>query len=430
MSSTSSKPASLWALVDCNNFYASCETVFRPDLVGKPVVVLSNNDGMIIARSQEAKALGLKMGDVEFKVRDFLKKHNVAVFSSNYALYGDMSNRVMRTMETVCPVIDQYSIDEAFVPFDSTLAAQAEDVAWELRNRVRQATGITVSVGVAPTRTLAKVANHLAKKGDGIVVLDDMEKIPTVLSEFPVEEVWGIGRRQALKLRTEDVWTAQALAEMDDGWLRRHLTVVGWRTALELRGIQAIMTDDAPVPRKTLVSSRSFGEKIGDLQTLCHAVASFTARAAERLRKEKLFACGIAVRIQTSPFYEGEQHDAGGQHIFPEGTSDTRLLQEAAGILVRRLYKAGPKYARAGVMLFELTDKHHRQATLLPIRSEEDEKRQAKLMAVMDGINAKFGRGRVRLGAEGLDDVAWQMRQAHRSPRYTTRWNELPAVKC
>ncbi len=287
-----------------------------------------------------------------------------------------------------------------------------------------------MSVGVAPTRTLAKVANHLAKKGQGVVVLDDMEKMPAILGEFPVEEIWGIGRRQALKLRAEGVRTAQGLAKMDDGWLRRHLTVVGWRTALELRGIQAIMTDDAPVSRKTLVSSRSFGEKIGDVRTLGHAVASFTARAAERLRKENLVVRGIAVRIQTSPFHEGEQHDASGQHIFPEGTSDTRLLQEAAGVLVRRLYKAGPKYARAGVMLFELTDKHHRQATLLPVRSEEDEKRQAKLMAVMDGINAKFGRGRVRLGSQGLDDAAWQMRQAHRSPRYTTRWDELPMVKC
>ncbi len=424
------KPVPLWALVDCNNFYASCETVFRPDLAGRPVVVLSNNDGMIIARSKEAKALGLKMGDVEFKVRDFLEKHHVAVFSSNYALYGDISNRVMRTMETVCPAIDQYSIDEAFVPFDRTLSAQAEDVAWELRKRVLQATGITVSVGVAPTRTLAKVANHLAKKGSGVVVLDDMDKVPSVLSEIPVEEVWGIGRRQALKLRTEDVWTAQALAEMDDGWLRRHLTVVGWRTALELRGIQAIMTDDAPMPRKTLVSSRSFGEKIGEMQTLGHAVASFTARAAERLRKEGLFACGIAVRIQTSPFHEGEQHDAGGQHIFTEGTSDTRLLQESASMLLRRLYKSGPKYARAGVMLFELTDRHHRQATLLPVRTEEEEKRQAKLMAAMDEINAKFGRGKLRLGSQGLDDAAWEMRQGHRSPRYTTRWEELPVVKC
>ena len=430
MSFTNSKPTFLWALVDCNNFYASCETVFRPDLVGRPVVVLSNNDGMIIARSKEAKALGLKMGDVEFKVRDFLKKHGVAVFSSNYALYGDISNRVMRTMETVCPVIDQYSIDEAFVPFKGALTTQAEDVAWELRNRVHQATGITVSVGVAPTRTLAKVANHLAKKGPGVVVLDDMEKIPAILSEFPVEEVWGIGHRQALKLRTKNVLTAQGLAEMNDGWLRRHLTIVGWHTALELRGIQAIMTDNAPVSRKTLVSSRSFGKKVDDAQTLGHAVASFTARAAERLRKENLVTRSIAVRIQTSPFYQGEQHDACGQHVFTEATSDTQLLQEAADAILHRIYKPSPKYARAGVMLFEISDGSHRQAMLLPIRSEEEEKRRARLMAVMDGVNAKYGRGKARFGAEGLDDVAWQMRQAHRSPRYTTRWDELPTAKC
>ena len=420
------RPARLWGLVDCNNFYASCEKLFRPDLADRPVVVLSNNDGMVIARSPEAKKLGIKMGAVEFRIRKFLREHNVAVFSSNFALYGDISNRVVRTMEAVCPQVEQYSIDEAFVPLDSVMAAQAEDVARSLRETIRQWTGITVGVGIGPTRTLAKVANRIAKLGPGVCVMRQPD--PAVLRRFPVAEIWGVGRRVTRTLHAAGIASAQALAEASDVWLRKKLTVTGWRTAMELRGLQCIGLDDAPVPRKSLIHSRSFGVKITDADKLACVVAAFTARAAERLRAEELKTRSIAVRIASSPFMEGPQHDATAQRAFPTGTADTRTLQAAASRIFRDIFKQGPAYCRVGVMFFDLIPADRQQLSLLP--GPEDTPKSQALMAALDAVNRKYGKRRLVFGREGFDDTPWAMRQEHRSQRYTSRWDELPTAMC
>ena len=428
--SCSARPE-LWALADCNNFYASCEQLFRPDLLNRPVVVLSNNDGCIVARSKEAKALGIRMGEPEFTVRGYLKQHGVTVFSSNYALYGDISARVMRVLEEVCPQVEQYSIDESFLPFDKTLAVQAEDVAWALRDAVRKKVGITVSIGAAPTRTLAKVATHLAKRGDGVVVLDDMTAIPEVLRSYPIAEVWGVGGRLAEKLEAVGVRSAYDLAAKDDGWIRRTMTVTGLRTAHELRGRQAIMLDNAPPPRRTLVTSRSFGAKIQEYEPLSQAVSTFTARAAERLRQERLLAGGIMVFIRTSPFAAGERREAAGQVGFPEPTSDTLSLNKAALAILRDIYREGPAYAKAGVMLYDLTSRHNRnQYALFPTGSPQERERRDAIMLALDAINKKMGANAVRLGAMGDGDSPWRMRQDRTSPKATTDWNELAKARC
>lgn len=411
------------------------------------MVVLSNNDGCIVARSPEAKALGVPMGAPEHQWRTFLRQHEVAVFSSNYALYGDISGRIMRILEQHCPQVEQYSIDEAFVRLDGALAAQAAEVVRQLRERIARWTGITVSVGVARTRTLAKLANHIGKKrADGLAFLGDdaatfalsgadaslLFRTDEVLARLPVAEVWGIGRRQARTLWAAGITTAAALRDADDQWLRRVLTVTGWRTALELRGLPCIGVDTAPLPRHTLVSSRSFARPVTELASLREAVACFTSRAAERLRRAGLVAGGIAVHIRTSR-HAGEGvpcHVADMSLSLPEATADTRLLLRTARTGLERLFRPGHAYAKAGVMLYGLEAADRRQAGLFCATAPEEDRRRQALMRTLDAINGKFGREAVIFGAQGLGKADWHMRQAHRSPRLTTRWDELPRVRC
>ena len=427
MSYTSSK-GQLWGLVDCNSFYASCEQVFRPDLRGKPVVVLSNNDGCIIARSAEAKKLGIPMGEAFFKVQGYLKAKKVAVFSSNFALYGDLSARVMATMEEICPEIEQYSIDEAFIPMPEALAVNAEEIAITLKETVYRWTCIPVSVGIGPTRTLAKVANHIAKKSTGVCVLRPDAPFQQILSKVPVEDIWGIGKRQALKLAGVGIRNAWQLAQADDSWLRKHLTVVGWKTALELRGIPAIGEGELPTPRKSVLSSRSFGEKVRDKALLAEAIASFTARAAERMRRDGMLARGIAAHIRTSFFDQQRQYEQSGQHTFRFGTNDTGLLQREAAKILSDIYKPGFAYAKAGVMLYDLIPMKQQQCSLLPM--PEADPRRMELMSALDKINGKHGHGSLKFGAEGLTGQVWKMKQNNLSPRFTTEWDELATAYC
>lgn len=420
--------APLWALADCNNFYASCEKLFRPDLANAPLVVLSNNDGCVVARSKEAKSLNIPMGEPEFKLRPLLRRHHVAVFSSNYALYGDLSDRVMITLESVCPHVEPYSIDEAFLRLDGALKTNAETLAAEARERVGRWTGITVSVGVGLTRTLAKVANHLAKKSAGVCILDnDCGKI---LAGFPVEEVWGIGRRQAAKLQRIGIDTALRLRDADDAWVRRHLTVTGWRTVLELRGIPCIGEDAAPTPRKTLMSSRSFGCRIADKGRLAEALATFAARAAERLRGERLTAQGLVAHIRTAPYDDGPYRSESAQVPFPCATADTLVMIKAARRGLDAIYKPGYAYAKAGVMLYGLEPAYGRQGNLLALDALERESRRETLMAALDAVNHKYGKRTVCFGAQGPAEAPWHMRQTRRSPRLTTVWDELAEVRC
>ncbi len=429
--------------MDCNNFYASCERLFRPDLAKKPVVVLSNNDGCIIARSAEAKALGIGMAEPEFKIRPFLKKHHVHVFSSNYALYGDISQRVMDVTQGIVPHTEQYSIDEAFLYLQGPLQAQCSEVAHTVRQRVLQWTGITVSVGVASTRTLAKLANHKAKKReDGVFLFPhDKAEWDALLAATPVQDIWGIGRRQAQKLQQYGIMNAAQLRDKDDAWIRQKLTVTGLRTVMELRGIPCIddHADANTSIRHTLVRSRSFGERIYHKAHLAEALTSFAISAAERLRHEKLLAGGMAVHIRSGKHGHVSQqantmYNETTHMTFPELSDDTRTMIEAAMRGLDKLFKEGIAYAKAGVMLFDLCPKSGQQGSLLsladPAKAVQDAHGQ-KLMQTLDAINTRYGRQTLGVAAQGLDTASpWRMKQKFRSPKVTTAWDELAVAKC
>lgn len=441
LSTSSDSPASLWALVDCNNFYASCEKLFRPDLADRPVVVLSNNDGCIVARSAEAKALGIPMGAPEFKLRSRLQELNVAVFSSNYALYGDISARVTGILEQCCPLVEPYSIDEAFMRLDGPQRVNLPEFCRELRQRVQKWTGITVSVGVGATRTLAKVATHVAKKhpvyGGVFSLARPVEAIDRVLHHTPVEDIWGVGRRQTRRLWAEGIRTALHLKHADDILLRRLLTVTGWRTALELRGVPCLGNETAPVARKTLMSTRSFAHRIHDKAMLAQALSTFAVRAAARLRREGLVASGLAVHIRTARPGQAaateKLYDQTIQCALPVPTADSQQFINAALNGLERIFAPGFAYAKAGVMLYGLERADAMQGSLLALAAGNDacgDGRRQRLMRSLDDINGRFGRDTVIFGAQGMGHAPWHMRQEHRSPRMTTCWDEIPLVRC
>ena len=441
LSTSSDSPASLWALVDCNNFYASCEKLFRPDLADRPVVVLSNNDGCIVARSPEAKALGIPMGAPEFKLRSRLQELKVAVFSSNYALYGDISARVTGILEQCCPLVEPYSIDEAFMRLDGPQRVNLPEFCRELRQRVQKWTGITVSVGVGATRTLAKVATHVAKKhpvyGGVFSLARPVEAIDRVLHHTPVEDIWGVGRRQARRLWAEGILTALHLKHADDILLRRLLTVTGWRTALELRGVPCLGNETAPVARKTLMSTRSFAHRIHDKAMLAQALSTFAVRAAARLRREGLVASGLAVHIRTARPGQAAAnerlYDQTIQCSLPVPTADSQQFINAALNGLERIFAPGFAYAKAGVMLYGLERADAMQGSLLALAAGNDacgDGRRQRLMRSLDDINGRFGRDTVIFGAQGMGHAPWHMRQEHRSPRMTTCWDEIPLVRC
>lgn len=441
LSTNSDSRASLWALVDCNNFYASCEKLFRPDLADRPVVVLSNNDGCIVARSAEAKALGIPMGAPEFKLRSRLQELNVAVFSSNYALYGDISARVTGILEQCCPQVEPYSIDESFMRLDAPQRANLPEFCREVRRRVLRWTGITVSVGVGTTRTLAKVAIHVAKKHpiyEGVFSLArPMDAVDRVLDRTPVEDVWGVGRRQARRLWSEGIRTALQMKNADDIMLRRLLTVTGWRTALELRGVPCLGNETAPVARKTLMSTRSFARRIHDRAMLAEALSTFAVRAATRLRREGLVASGLAVHIRTARpgqcAASERLYDQSIQCSLPVPTADSQQFINAALNGLERIFVPGFAYAKAGVMLYGLERADAMQGSLLALAAGNDacgDGRRQRLMRSLDDINGRFGRDTVIFGAQGMGHAPWHMRQEHRSPRMTTSWDELPLARC
>lgn len=428
-----------FGLMDCNNFYASCERLFRPELAGRPVVVLSNNDGCIIARSDEAKALDVPMGRPYFKVRPQLRKHGVSVFSSNYELYGDISARVMRTAASVTPCIEVYSIDEAFLHIPGTI--DAEEAALKTRCRVWDWTGIPTCVGVARTKTLAKLANKIAKirfkripsEGDGVFVFpepgDWQDRIMEALS---VDDVWGIGRKSAEKLRGLGIRTVRQLRDADTSRIRRILTIRGMHTVLELRG-QSCADRPLPASRKSILSSRSFARKITRLCDLEEAVAHFTARAAAKLRKRKLMAAGMSVYIRSSYFTDEPRcHETFSRALHPP-TSDTAKLIGLACAGLRSIFMEGFRYAKAGVMFYGLEPESGVQGSLLSISegTAAQERKQRRAMAVLDVVNERFGRDTLGFAAQGLDpDADWRMRRRFLSPNYTTCWQQIPTAIC
>lgn len=417
------------ALVDCNNFYASCERVFDPGLNGKPVVVLSNNDGCVIARSNEAKALGIPMGAPAFKYKKLIEAEKVAVFSTNFALYGDMSHRVMNILGEYAHDIEVYSIDEAFLELGNGRDEKLLEQAREIRRVVKKHTGIPVSIGIAPTKTLAKVATHLAKKDPqmkGCFVLSDKEKVRDVLNKLPVGEIWGIGRRTTKKLAIMGVETAGQFAGLDDGFVLKELTVVGLRTKNELLGKPSVTFEGASKPRKAICTARSFGEMIRDYEYLEEAVASHCAACAVKLRKQHSFASSMMIFIHTNYFREDlPQYKRNIVVKFPATQNSITLIKEAKEAL-RKIYKPGYDYKKAGVILMDFQQAEALQEDLFTDSTLDD--KDNRLVEALDLVNEKYGRNTLKIADEGLKNKH-ALKQNRRSKSYTTRWDEMLEIK-
>jgi DNA polymerase V len=420
------------ALVDCNNFYVSCERVFNPRLEGVPVVVLSNNDGCAVARSNEVKALGIKMGEPWFKMKDIAKKHGIVAYSSNYTLYGDLSARVMSLLSTFSPNQEIYSIDECFLDLDGFDPTTLESYAQKIRMTIKQGVGIPVCVGIADTKTLAKLANHCAKKelagGNGACDfgrLTESER-SILFSSIPVGEVWGVGRKISEKLLTMNIKTVEQLRTANLEMIRRQFSIVLARTVNELNGVACIELDEAGTPRQQIMVSRSFGSTVTRLEDLSESVAFFTTRAAEKLRNDGSVAASICIYVRTNPFKESDpQYQRSLIVPLFQPTDDTMRLISAALAGLKEIYRSGYQYKKTGVMLMGLQTKESVQPTLF-----DDPIEQAKsnrLMHVMDAINHKMGQGSVSVAASGIRQ-RWAMRRERKSPNYTTDWDELPVA--
>ncbi|GEO42611.1 umuC protein [Skermanella aerolata] len=416
----------VFALVDCNNFYVSCERVFNPRLEGVPVIVLSNNDGCAIARSNEAKALGIKMGDPLFQLRPLIRLHKIRVFSSNYVLYGDMSSRVMEVLERFSPEIECYSIDESFLRFTGFEHLDLVDYGQEIRATVWRWIGIPTCVGIGPTKTLAKLANFLAKKRstfEGVCDLTSSALRAELLSTIAVEEVWGIGRAAVAKLEKIGVLTAGDLVALHPKQARQLLTVTGERVVHELRGLSCLPLELVEPQRKGTAVTRSFGQAVTTLDHLIEAIASFATRAGAKLRDHGLAAGTLQVFAHTNRHNGDPWYGNATTMRLLEPTNDTFELVRHASAGLRRIWKDGFRYAKAGVMLGELVPAHRAPQSLLPL--SRDREQQARLMQVMDGLNDRYGANTVFPASAGIKRP-WKLRADHHSPRYTTRWNELP----
>ncbi|HNY66098.1 MAG TPA: Y-family DNA polymerase [Deltaproteobacteria bacterium] len=417
---------SRFALIDCNNFYAACERVFNPALEKKPVVVLSNNDGCIIARSNEAKALGVKMGEPLHQCLNLIKKHGVHVFSSNFPLYGDMSRRVMEILSKFTPDMEIYSIDEAFLDLDG-IDADLTEYGMTIREAVKRGTHIPVSVGIGPSKTLAKAAGKIAKKVPAHKgVFDISDRIEESLADVDIEDIWGIGRQHTKFLKRHGIMTALDLMKAPDEWVRKHMAVTGLRTVMELRGISCIPLDEAEQPKKTIICSRSFGRKVYAIEELQEAASAYISRAAEKLRAQDSAASFVQVMLMEFPFNNGYPRTHICSANIPVATAYTPDLIRYAHALLRRIYRRGPAYRKVGVMLSGIVKRGQVQMNLFHA-SREGEKEIA-LMKTMDEINQRWGRGTIIHGASGFSRP-WWMRQTRRSARFTTSWSELPVVK-
>ena len=420
----------MFALVDCNNFYVSCERVFRPDLLNKPVIVLSNNDGCVISRSSEAKQLGIRMAEPAFKIADFLEKNDVTVFSSNYALYGDLSHRVMSVLGQYSPEVETYSIDEAFLNL-SGIPSDLEEYSRKIKKAVLTNVGIPVSVGVGPTKVLAKAANHYAKKvsgNNGVCVLDDPEKINNILKNFEIDEVWGIGRQYAKMLKSYGINTALDLTKMDDDWVRKRMTVVGLRVKKELEGMSCLDMELIPPDKKVICTSRSFGESQTELEPIQEAVATYTARCAEKLRRQHSCAGMLMVFIHTNGFKANEpQYERNFVCKLPVPTNSTMELIRYALFALEAIYQKGYRYKKAGVLALDIVPENQVQGALF---DRVDRAKHAAVMKTLDAINSKYGRDTLKIAAQGTGkDKKWKLRRERLSPGYTTKWEDIITVR-
>lgn len=423
-----SKPSPVFGLIDCNSFYASCERVFRPDLAKVPIVVLSNNDGCVIARSYDAKPF-VKMGEPYFQIKHKLRQHGIVAFSSNYALYGDISERVMTLIEAMVPAVEVYSIDEAFA--DLTGIDGLDALGRKIRSQVLRCTGIPVGVGIAPTKTLAKLANHTAKRlqaqTGGVVNICDQVKRDWVLRNTDVGEVWGVGRRMKLHLNTLGIKSAMDLAKADAWSLRKHFSVVIEKTARELAGTSCLELDEPDPPKQEICCSRMFGKRLKELPPIKEAVATYMMRASEKLRAQKSLCKKIRVSIRTGMFNPEEAKYANGVVVdLPYPTDDVRLLTKAAVEALDRVFRPGFAYSKAEVMLLSLCQPDEYTDDLFAASQPTE---ATRVMAVLDKINERWGRGTMRSASVPFSPD-WGMRREMMSQSYTTKLDQLWVVAC
>ena len=414
------------ALIDCNSFYVSCERLFNPKIRKKPVVVLSNNDGCIISRSNEAKALGIKMGEPYFKEKDIIVKNNVQVFSSNYSLYGDISRRVMRTLKRFNSDIEIYSIDEAFLDLSNFPDNEVKNIGHEIRNIVLKWTGIPTSIGIAKTKTLSKIANHIAKKKQsGVTSFIGIENIDSILEKVEINDVWGVGKQLTKFYHKSGIYNAKQLKNVSNTWIKKSSNVLSSRTAMELRGIPCIDLEATSSKRKSCVVSRSFGQRVENFQELKEAIASYSLNASEKIRSESLVTKSITVFIRTSPFQSRFGYYSNSKTIdFPIATNNSIEIVKAAISSLETIFKNGYRYQKAGVMLSRLSDSVGGKNLF----SSEKDKKINSLMKSIDNTNHRYGRSTLSLASAGVHK-RWNTRRQHYSKIDTADFYCLPTIK-
>ena len=422
----------MYALVDCNNFYASCERVFQPQFAGKPVVILSNNDGCVISRSDEAKAAGIAMGAPEFQIKDLIREKNVKVFSSNYALYGDLSNRVMKILEGFTPNLEVYSIDESFLNFDGMTIENYHGYGLEMKAKIQKWVGIPVCVGFAPTKALSKIANRIAKKFQvrtkGVYVIDDDEKRIKALKWTKIEDVWGIGSRWAKKVKMRNINTAfDFTAQQHEAWIKKEMGIVGMRLKYELEGKSVLALDEVVEQRKSIVVTRSFPKQISDFDGLRERVTTFATICAEKLRKQKSCCNTMVVMLVIDRHkYQASQYYLNRSFKLPFATNSTLTIANIAVELLQKIYADNPNavFKKAGVMVFDLIDEDKKQFKLF----EDENPKHLNLMQAIDKINKKAGCKKIRLATQ--NEKTWNMKQNFLSAKFTTSFNEILEIKC
>lgn len=416
----------VYALIDCNSFYCSCERIFRPELATTPIVVLSNNDGCVIARTREAKALGIPMGALYYEIRDELRHQGAVAFSSNYALYADVSNKVMRSIHSGVPDIEVYSIDECWADLTG-MHGDLEVIGKGIKERVWSECAMPVGVGIGHTKTLAKLANYAAKKWTktgGVVDLTDPVRRDKLLKVAPVDEVWGVGRRLSKSLEVMNIKTAWDLAKADTGMIRKTFGRVLERTARELGGEEWLRMHQAPDLKKEICSSKMFGTKLKQIEPIREALASYVARAAEKLREQGSLAEQMVINLQTSGFVEDNQrYFNSARCVLPHPTNDTLLMTQAANQALNRIFRKGYAYSKVGILLTNLVQSDEYTPDLF---AEPPRKNCDQLMAAIDQLNQRYGRGAVRVGAIWPGGRPWHMKREMLSPAYTSSWRELP----
>lgn len=418
----------MYAIIDCNSFFASCERAFDPALIDKPLAILSNNDGCVISRSREAKALGIPMGAPLFKYKEVIEQKNIEIKSSNYSLYGDMSERVMKLLENFSPDVEVYSIDEAFLKLP--IAKDYGKIGCAMKNYIYQCTGIPVSVGIAPTKALSKAANNIAKKfpdkTNGYYVIDTEAKRIKLLKWLPIKDIWGIGFGNAKRLQNKGVQTAYEFIQLSDDWVKRNMSIVGLRLKKDLEGEPTILLEEEVQNKKVIATTRSFEFTFSDKENMKERIATFASRCAEKLRMQASSCNVVMVYLKSDRNKRNEeQHRANRMLTLPYATNSTLTINQYAQKALNDIYKPGIKYKRAGVILMGLVKTN---ALQLDLFKNEDPKHK-QLMATMDALNEKYSGRKIKMGNQDLQRT-WKMRQAHLSPEYTTKFSDIITLNC